>query len=86
MHSPVLWPVQGMPSTAGRSGLPGMLLNVASEFGTVCGHADAGVQVFLFAARALGQRHRGAGNCEDGDRRGCGNRDRKSAGKDQSSC
>jgi hypothetical protein len=37
MHSPELWPVQGMPSTDGRSGLPGMLLNVAPEFGTVCG-------------------------------------------------
>ena len=24
MHSPVLAPVHGMPSTAGRSGLPGM--------------------------------------------------------------
>jgi hypothetical protein len=37
MHSPELWPVQGMPSTDGRSGLPGMLLNEAPEFGTVCG-------------------------------------------------
>jgi hypothetical protein len=37
MHWPELWPVQGMPSTAGRSGLPGMLLNTAPEFGTVCG-------------------------------------------------
>jgi len=35
MHSPVLRPVQGMPSTAGRSGFPGMLLS--GEFGTVCG-------------------------------------------------
>ena len=41
---------------------------------------------FLLAARALGQGYRRAGNREDGDRRGCGNRDRESAGKDQSSC
>src|SRR5262245_27382915 len=37
MHSPELWPVQGMPPTAGRSGLPGMLPKPAPEFGTVCG-------------------------------------------------
>ena len=37
MHWPELWPVQGMPSTAGRLGLPGMLLNTEPEFGTVCG-------------------------------------------------
>jgi hypothetical protein len=35
MHSPVLAPVQGMPPTAGRLGLPGRLLNVEPEFGTV---------------------------------------------------
>ena len=59
MHSPVLWPVQGTPSTAGRSGFPAMLLNgEVPEFGTVCGTQIAGVQVFLFAGRALGQRHR----------------------------
>src|SRR5690349_12384843 len=37
MHWPELWPVQGTPSTDGRSGLPGMPLNTAPEFGTVCG-------------------------------------------------
>jgi hypothetical protein len=37
MHWPELWPVQGTPSMDGRSGLPGMLLNAAPEFGTVCG-------------------------------------------------
>lgn len=37
MHSPELRPVHGTPSTAGRSGLPGMLLNAAPEFGTVWG-------------------------------------------------
>jgi hypothetical protein len=38
MHWPELWPVQGMPSTAGRSGFPAMLLNgEVPEFGTVCG-------------------------------------------------
>jgi len=37
MHWPELWPVQGTPSIEGRSGLPGMLLNDAPEFGTVCG-------------------------------------------------
>src|SRR5215208_2803092 len=37
MHSPELRPVQGTPSIAGMAGLPGMLLNVAPEFGTVWG-------------------------------------------------
>src|SRR5215475_11647419 len=37
MHSPELWPVQGTPSTEGRSGLPGMPLNDEPEFGTVWG-------------------------------------------------
>ena len=29
MHSPVLAPVQGMPSTSGRAGLPGMALGAS---------------------------------------------------------
>ena len=72
-----------------------MLLNVEPAFGTVWGIMNsfrslANVAsrpwslLFLFAALALGQRQRGAGNCEDGDRRGDSNRDRKSAGQDQS--
>jgi hypothetical protein len=32
--------VQGMPLTAGKSGLPGMVLNVEPEFGTVWGMQD----------------------------------------------
>src|SRR5829696_5636431 len=43
MHWPELWPVHGMDPpppgrfTAGRLGLPGMLLNMGPELGTVCG-------------------------------------------------
>ena len=62
-----------------------MLLNAEPEFGTVCGRQTP---VKVSSSSPPGHWASGTesgGNCEDGDRRGRGNRDRKSAGKDQSS-
>jgi hypothetical protein len=56
-----------------------MLPNVEPEFGTVRGR-----QTPVNRSSSSPAGHWASGT-EDGDRRGCGDRDRKSAGKDQPS-
>ena len=85
MHWPELPPVHGMPLISGSP--PGEVWPASGEFGTQIGHASTGEGVLGFTAGARRDRRGGVGRYgDDGEPRGDRDSDRKSAGKDQSSC